>query len=42
MLLATTRLVNEYVRRNPGTLVLAAHDPAAASTVHDALRARTV
>jgi glyoxylase-like metal-dependent hydrolase (beta-lactamase superfamily II) len=28
-LIESTRLVNEYVRRHPGAVVLAAHDPAA-------------
>ncbi len=30
-LLASTRTVNEFARRNPGLLVLAAHDPSAAA-----------
>jgi N-acyl homoserine lactone hydrolase len=38
-LLASSRLVNDYVRLHPGTLVLAAHDPSAASTLRTALRA---
>ena len=35
-LLRSTRLVNDFVRRNPGTLVLAAHDPGAAAVLQAA------
>jgi glyoxylase-like metal-dependent hydrolase (beta-lactamase superfamily II) len=36
-LLASTRAVNELARRNPGLVVLAAHDPAAAQLLETAL-----
>jgi N-acyl homoserine lactone hydrolase len=42
LLRASTRLVNDYVQRHPGTLVLAAHDPSAASTLRAALRTDAV